>query len=108
MEEVILRFPHLGLQIFQELDVGSLLNCKQVGRSWKNFIETEKTLNDKFVIMLLVYYHWKDFPTCLDWVENNFDFIMNKFKRRGIPYNISYMRIIIPINISTRRKFIEF
>ena len=96
MDEVILRFPHLGVQIFQELDVGSLLNCKQVGRSWENFIETEKPLNDKFVIMRLVYGYWKALPKCLDWVENNFDFIMNKFKRRGIRYNISYMRIIIP------------
>ena len=86
----------MGVQIFQELDVGSLLNGKQVGRSWENFIETEKPLNDKFVIMRVVYYRWKALPTCLDWVENNFYFIMNKFKRRGIHYNISYMRIIIP------------
>ena len=55
MDEVILRFPHLGVQMFQELDVGSLLNCKQVGRSWENFIETEKPLNDKFLIMRVVY-----------------------------------------------------
>ena len=97
MDEIFLvRFPHLGVQIFQELEVGSLLNCKQVSRSWENFIETEKPLNDKFVIMRVVYYRWKVLPTCLDWVENNFDFIMNKFKRRGIRYNISYMRIIIP------------
>ena len=95
MDEVILRFPHLGVQMFQELDVGSLLNCKQVGRSWENFIETEKPLNDKFLIMRVVYYRWKALPTCLDWVENNFYFIMNKFKRRGIHYNISYMRISV-------------
>ena len=46
--------------------------------------------------MWLVYHHWKDLPTCLDWVENNFDIIMYKFKRRGIGYNIAYMRIILP------------
>ena len=96
MDEVILRFPHLGVQIFQELDVGSLLNCKQIGRSWENFIETEKPLNDKFVIMRLVYGYCEALPTCLDWVENNFDYIMYKFKRRGIGYNIAYMRIILP------------
>ena len=108
MDEVILRFPHLGVQIFQELSVGSLLNCKEVRRSWKNFIETEKPLNDKFVIMWLVYHHWKDLPTCLDWVENNFDFIMYKFKRRGIRYNISYMRIIIPRDLKNLQSETEF
>ena len=108
MDEVILRFPHLGVQIFQELDVGSLLNCKQVSRSWKSFIETEKPLNDKIVIMLLVYYRWKDFPACLDWVENNFDFIMYKFKRRGIRYNISYMRIIMPRYLKNLQSETEF
>ena len=108
MEDVIFRFPHLGVQIFQELDVGSLLNCKQVSRSWKNFIETEKPLNDKFVIMRLVYGYWKALPTCLDWVENNFDFIMYKFKRRGIHYNISYTRIIIPSDLKNLQSETEF
>lgn len=108
MDEVILRFPHLGVQIFQELDIGSLLNSKQVSRSWKNFIETEKPLNDKFVIMWLVYGYWKAFPTCLDWVENNFDSIMYKFKRRGIRYNIAYMRIIIPRDLKNLQSETEF
>ena len=108
MDEVILRFPHLGVQIFQELDVGSLLNYKQVSRSWENFIETEKPLNDKFVIMRLVYGYWKALPTCLDWVKINFDFIMSKFKCRGIYYNISYMRIIIPRDLKNLQSETEF
>ena len=108
MDEVILRFPHLGVQIFQELDIGSLLNSKEVSRSWKNFIETEKHLNDKYVIMWMVYGYWKAFPTCLDWVENNFDFIMYKFKRRGIRYNIAYMRIIIPRDLRNLQSETEF
>mgnify|MGYP001322839482 CR=1 FL=1 len=108
MDEVILRFPHLGVQIFQELNIGSLLNCKQVSRSWKNFIETEKPLNDKFVIMRLVYGYWKDLPTCLDWVKNNLNFIMYKFKCKGIYYNISYMRIIIPRDLKNLQSETEF
>ena len=108
MDEIILRFPHLGVQIFQELEVGSLLNCKQVSRSWKNFIETEKPLNDKFVIMRLVYGYWKALPKCLDWVKNNFDFIMYKFKCRGICYNMTYMRIIIPRDLKNLQSETEF
>ena len=94
MDEVILRFPHLGVQIFQELDVGRLLNYKQVSRSWKNFIETEKPLNDKFVIMWLVYGYWKALPKCLDWVKNNFDFIMY----RGSP---TYTKITNMVSTNT-------
>ena len=108
MDEVILRFPHLGVQIFQELDVGSLLNYKQVSGSWKNFIESEKPLSDKFVIMRLVYGYWKDLPTCLGWVKNNFNFIMYKFKCTGIYYNISYMRIIIPRDLKNLQSETEF
>ena len=109
MDEIFLvRFPHLGVQIFQELEVGSLLNCKQVSRPWKNFIETEKPLNDKFVIMRLVYGYWKALPKCLDWVKNNFDFIMYKFKCRGICYNMTYMRIIIPRDLKNLQSDTEF
>ena len=39
MEEVILRFPHLGEQIFESLSNEDLIKCKEVGRSWLRFIE---------------------------------------------------------------------
>ena len=92
-----MRFPHLSVQIFQELDVQYLAKCKEVSGSWANLIETEKPLNDTFVIMRLIHGYWKTMPSCLmDWVENNIQFIRIKFKQKGINYNISYMRIIIP------------
>ena len=96
MEEVILRFPHLSVQIFQELDVQSLANCKEVSGSWANLIETEKPLNDIFVIMRLIHQYWNWKSSLTDWVENNIQFIRYKFKQKGIGYNICYMKIIIP------------
>ena len=39
MEEVLLRFPHIGEEIFNALDEKSLQNCKKVGRTWKRFIQ---------------------------------------------------------------------
>ena len=39
MEEVFLRFPHLGESIFQNLDNENLSKCLEVGRSWKSFID---------------------------------------------------------------------
>ena len=39
MEEVFLRFPHLGEHIFQNLDNQNLSKCLEVGQSWKSFID---------------------------------------------------------------------
>ena len=42
MEEVPLRFPHIGEQIFEILDNKTLANCKKVCRYWNTFIEDQK------------------------------------------------------------------
>ena len=42
MEEVLLRFPHIGKQMFEELDNGSLIKCQEVNESWRGFIDGEK------------------------------------------------------------------
>ena len=42
MEEVLLRFCHIGKQIFEELDNGSLTKCREVNESWRGFIDVEK------------------------------------------------------------------
>ena len=42
MEEVLLRFCHIGKKIFEELDTGSLMKCQEVNESWGGFIDGEK------------------------------------------------------------------
>ena len=42
MEEVIVRFPHLGDKILKKLDSKSLVNCKEVNRNFENFMKVEK------------------------------------------------------------------
>ena len=42
MEELLLRFEHIGKQIFASLDNGNLAKCRETGRSWQNFIDNEK------------------------------------------------------------------
>ena len=39
MEEVLVRFSHIGEQIFSSLDEKSLQRCKKASRTWKNYIE---------------------------------------------------------------------
>ena len=39
MEEVLLRFPHIGEEMFDSLDEKSLQKCKKVCKPWKRFIE---------------------------------------------------------------------
>ena len=42
MEEILTRFPHLGENILKELDSKSLINCKEVDRTFKNFMKVER------------------------------------------------------------------
>ena len=42
MDEALTRFPHLGDRIFKKLDSKSLINCKEVNRTFKNFMKVEK------------------------------------------------------------------
>ena len=42
MEEVFLRFRHLGEQIFELLDTGSLNKCTKVDKSWNEFVTAWK------------------------------------------------------------------
>ena len=39
MDEVFMRFLHLGEQIYEKLDDGSLLNSRVVARSWNDFVD---------------------------------------------------------------------
>ena len=39
MRDLILRFPHVAEQIFQQLDNKSLSKSREVERLWKNFID---------------------------------------------------------------------
>ena len=39
MDNLILRFPHVVEQIFEQLDDKSLVKCREVEKSWKKFID---------------------------------------------------------------------
>ena len=44
MEEVFLRFPHIGEQVFEELGDQNLIQCLSVSRNWRNLLEDCKFL----------------------------------------------------------------
>ena len=44
IEDVFLRFPHIGEQIFERLNNQSLFNCQTVSKPWRDFIIENKTL----------------------------------------------------------------
>ena len=41
MKEVLLRFSHLGIQIFENLGESDLAKCRKVTKPWLNFIDDE-------------------------------------------------------------------
>ena len=54
MEEVLSRFQHIGEEIFESLDEESLEICKNVCRTWKNFIADP---NRKFMWIQIIRTH---------------------------------------------------
>ena len=50
MDEILLRFPHLGEQIFQSLDLENLSNCWEVSKFWWDFINNDKIITFQLLI----------------------------------------------------------
>ena len=42
MEEVFLRFPHIGEQVLKQLDNEDLTKCRKISPSWNEFIGNQK------------------------------------------------------------------
>ena len=65
MEEVLIRFSHIGEQIFSSLDEKSLQRCKKPSRTWKNYIEdpNQKELEKNVFIRryISVQQNWSEF-----------------------------------------------
>ena len=57
MEEVYLRFDHLGEQIFNSLDNNSLVKSKEVSRPWKTFVENQKFLYTRIIRQHVEKFH---------------------------------------------------
>ena len=57
MEEVLLRFTHIGEEIFESLDEKSIAACRRVCRTWKNFIEDP---NHKLLWIQIIRAHEKN------------------------------------------------
>ena len=74
MDNVLLRFPHLGEQIFKKLEDSSLANCHQLSRTGRLFIEDQKFLWIRIIKKLC-----DDQPTYIDriLVKINSDSIRN-------------------------------
>ena len=61
MKEIILRFPHVAKNIFENLDLKDLRNCLLVHTQWYNFITNENFLMIKKIQRLRnIYKQSKD------------------------------------------------
>ena len=47
MEDMLWKFPHIGVGIFKKLSNKNLAKSKQVARTWENFIINEKFYKQK-------------------------------------------------------------
>ena len=59
MEEMLWRFPHIGQEIFQQLNDQSLSECREISQSWQEFINNEKFYKKR--IKEMIEKHTKDY-----------------------------------------------
>ena len=50
MEEILLRFPHIGEKIFDLMDDISFASCRKVCQTWKSFIENQKSFWTRIIV----------------------------------------------------------
>ena len=82
MEEVILRFPLLGQQIFDSLSNEDLVKSKKVSRSWQDFINNQKfpSIQKIGALSKLPISHWQMiFQQINHEVVTEFSQIVSKF-----------------------------
>ena len=48
-EELHIRFPHLSVAIFDKLDDQSLSKCREVCKSWLEFLDQEKSIRTRII-----------------------------------------------------------
>ena len=57
MEDVIMRFPHLAEKIFDSLENKSLTTCREVSKSWNNFVCKKKFFLIRVIEGEVEYFH---------------------------------------------------
>ena len=57
MEDLIMRFPHLAEKIFDTLENKSLTTCREVSKSWNNFVCKKKFFLIRFIEKVVVSFH---------------------------------------------------
>ena len=48
MEEILLRFPHIGNHIFKELNHRAFFKSMEVSKSWNYFIKSERVMQKAY------------------------------------------------------------
>lgn len=56
MEDLLMRFPHLGAKVFECLDNEAVVMCKSVGRTLNVFLDNEKIIWIRFLQTTIVDY----------------------------------------------------
>ena len=76
LEEIILRFPHLGESIFEQLDNESLAKSREVCDFWKNFVEGQTFYNLRLMRLIKSLTNCSDESLMKILQKSNSDFVI--------------------------------
>ena len=82
MEHVLFRFPTVAQQLFEELDIKSLVNCRNVNRTWQQFLDNQKFywVQKVGILSKLPRFDWQNvFKQINNEVVGEFALVVSKF-----------------------------
>ena len=85
MEIIFERFPSLGKKVISLLDYKSLVLSKEVNKTWKNFIEKEKT-----IWIRIIQKHVQNVNDLQDWKNSVSKISTNSVKQLAIATGLFY------------------
>ena len=93
MEEALLRFPHIGDQILNQLNNEDYTNCREISKTFKSFIDNQKLLPLRIIEEYINFTgKWKTFVKTSSVEEINEiahalqDYVGNKHPKRSIAF----------------------
>ena len=69
MENILTLFPHVGENIFKNLNNKELVRCREVNKTWKDFID-----NNRLIWTRIIQAHTKDIKRH----QNDWKLVLNK------------------------------
>ena len=96
MEEQFARFPHISEQIFGQLNNQNLAKCREISKSWCNYLDNQKFMNIRIIKQSIRSSDCKD---NFQWLIDETKKPWREFFKRASGESIQYFAKVLPKSV---------